>query len=283
MVAPEKSLVGYVERFLSLRDVSVAYATLLRTRCKHFVKWRKRAVRIADLNCDDVNAWLAALQTQSLHPETVDGYRRNLLAIWRDAYSEGFNNNPPLRIRKIKKPRRVIYAYSHAELQQLLHAARKLRGWHRNGNRRAVFWMALIHSAYSTGLRRGDLLLVFRDQIAANGTTTIIQHKTDIQVRVKFSAEALKWAMQLKCPNGLLLPWPYRKDALPPRFQALKKMAGVKRGTLKWIRRSAGSHAERDNPGDGPRLLGHSPEVFRASYEDQSITERKPPEPPPLP
>jgi hypothetical protein len=67
-----------------------------------------------------------------------------------------------------------------------------------------------------------------------------------------------------------------------PRFNKLRECAGVTRGSLKWIRRSAGSYAERDRPGDGPRLLGNTPAAFRQSYEAPAITQSNPIQPPPL-
>lgn len=283
MVAPERTLVGYVEKFLRERDVSRDYAEQIRKRCRHFVRWKRRSVRINELTHDDINAWLACLRERNLRPETIAGYRRNLLTIWRDAYNEGANDNPPLRVRQIKVPRRIIEAYTLAEINKLLVASSKLHGRHANGNRRADFWQAMIHAAYSTALRRGDLLLVFRHQIANNGVASIIQSKTGHQHTVRFSDEALYFANRLTCPNGLLLPWPYRKDALPPRFQALKRLAGVNRGTLKWIRRSSASYADREQPGNGTRILGHrSPQLFNQAYNDRSISGEKPPEPPKL-
>ncbi len=283
MVAPERTLVGYVEKFLRDRDVSRDYAEQIRKRCRSFVRWKGRSVRIEELKPDDVNEWLRWLRQKNLKPETIDGYRRNLLVVWRDAFNAGLNHHPPLRVRTVKIPRKVVQAYTHEEIKALLSAASKLRGKHRDGNRRSDFWQALIHAAYSTALRRSDLLIVFRHQIANSGVAHVIQAKTGVGHTVRFSSEALYYAHRLFCENGLLLPWPYRRDALPPRFQALKRLAGVTRGSLKWIRRSSASYAEREEPGAGSRILGHrSPQVFKAHYEDCGISGENPKQPPPL-
>lgn len=275
------TLLKHVERYLAGRDVSRDYAKMLRAHCRAFTEWYGCDAPIKELDCDAANAWLASMKDEH-SPYTVDTYRRNLLAVWRDAYMEGLNDNPPLRLRQIKKPRRVVEAYTLCELRQLLASAAKLKGRHRNGNRRSDFWCAMIHAAYSTGLRRGDLLLVFRRDIAHDGTLSLVQHKTGIQLRVRFSLQALKYIDRLKDANGLALPWPYRKDAIAPRFKKLRNMGGVVRGTLKWVRRAAGSYAEREQPGNGPKLLGNGPQVFRDSYEDRTITGEEPPSPPPL-
>lgn len=277
------TLMRYVEVFLAARDVCPAYAKLIRTRCRSLTRFSQRSIRVAELDSAIVNAWLADLQRQKLRPHTIDGHRRNLLVVWRAAIEDGLTDQQPIRIRKIKVPRLIIHAYTADELRRLLHAASQLKGRHRNGNRRAIFWQAMIHSAYSTALRLSDLLLVFRHQIGSDGSASIVQSKTGYIHRVRFSKQALHFAAQLSDANGLLLPWPYRKDAITPRFQAIKRLAGIERGSLKWIRRSAASYAERQQNGAGPRMLGHRGEdVFREYYCDSSIAESLPPMPPEL-
>jgi site-specific recombinase XerD len=272
----------YVEHFLASRDVSRDYASMLRAHCRKFVEWCGRDIHIDEVDCDTVNLWLTQLKESQLSPYTVDTYRRNLLAVWNDAYLSRVNDHSPLRVKRIKKPRRIVEAYTLSELRQLLVTAARLRGRHRNGNRRSDFWQAMIHAAYSSGLRRSDLLLVFRKDIAEDGTLAVVQHKTGIPLRVRFSQQALQFIARLYCPNGLALPWPYRKDALAPRFKAIRNRAGINRGTLKWIRRAAGSLAEKQHPGDGPRLLGNSPHVFWMHYADRAVTDVQPPTLPPL-
>jgi hypothetical protein len=277
------TLMLYVENFLNARDVTPAYAELIRTRCRAFARFLRKSVHVEDIEAANVNAWLTWLQTQKLRPATIAGYKRNLCVVWRDAFEAGANHNAPLRIKRVKVPQQIIRAYTHAEIRALLHAASKLKGRHRNGNRRADFWQALLHSAYSTALRRSDLLLVFRHQIQSDGSAVIVQSKTGFSHRVRFSPQAMYHASKLSDPNGLLLPWPYRRDALSPRFQILKKMAGIQHGSLKWLRRSAASYAEREETGAGAKLLGHrSGKVFKSSYEDSTISGQKPAEPPPL-
>lgn len=279
-----QTLMACVRDFLSARDVNKVYARNVLSRCASYAKFVGRSVHVGELNYNDANRWLTALQAKgTLTPATIDGYRRCLLAVWNDAYENGLTETPPLRVKKIKVPRVVIQAYTHAELRKLLHAAENLKGRHRNGNRRADFWQAMIHAAYSTALRRSDLLRVFKRDIDANGFASVIQGKTGHIVRVKFSPETLKFAGRLTDYNGLLLPWPYHIEQMVPRFDCLKRAAGVNRGSLKWIRRSAASYAERDQIGGGSRLLGHrSPEVFRESYNDATISGERPVEPPRL-
>lgn len=277
-------LLDYVEQFISARDLTSTYSAMLRAHSRHFVAWSGRNVGIDELDCDRVNAWLLELRSGTkLSPYTIDTYRRNLLAVWRAAYFDKLNLNAPLRVRAIKKPRQLVRAYKREEILKLLHTAGNLRGYHINGNRRRDFWRAIIHAAYSTGLRRSDLLLIFKHEVQPDGTLHLVQRKTGYSVCVSLSPDALKYAERLTDRNGLLLPWPYRHDALPPRFKKLRELAGLKQGSLKWLRRSAASYAEKENPGAGPRLLGHRGEqVFRQHYEDPTISRQNPFSPPPL-
>lgn len=277
------TLMRYVEDFLNARDVSNAYARLVRTRCRSLARFSRRSIKVSELDSTLVNEWLVRLSSDGFKPHTVDGYRRNILVVWRAAHEDGLAQNAPLRIRKVKVPRQLVSAYTMDEIRRLLAAAAQLKGRQRNGNRRADFWQALIHGAYSTALRSSDLLLCFRHQLNSDGVATIIQSKTGYVHRVRFSKQTLEFANRLNDQNGLLLPWPYRKDAIQPRFQVIKRLAGIKRGSLKWIRRSAASYAERDQFGAGARMLGHrGDEVFREFYCDNSIAGSKPPEPPTL-
>lgn len=274
------SLIDFAGSFLAERDVSHAYRVHLLLTCALLERWAGRRIYIDDLSCDLLNRWLVHLQGRGLSPYSVRTYRGNILALWNSAYLDRLNDEPPLRLRRIKKRARLVEAYTLEEIGKLLTATVRLRGTDRNGNRRSAFWRKLLLTAYSTGLRRGDLLVIFESAIAPDGTYRTIQRKTGKPITVRISTEAMK--IKLHCPNGLFLPWPNRLDALAWAFRRLRKMAGVTRGSLKWVRRSAGSHAERERPGDGPRLLGHSPDVFWASYGDRTIIGQQPVSPPPL-
>lgn len=276
-------LSDFVDRYLAERDVSAMYGEQLRVRCRMLQEFAGRALCVADLNCSLVNDWLSRAKDSGLSPYTVATYREHVLAVWNAAYQAELNDCPPLRLRRIKKPRLIVSAYTHSEILTLLLRASTLRGKMRNGNRRAHFWQAMIHASYSTGLRRGDLLRIFTRQIAGDGTAQIIQSKTNEPVLVRFSGDALRFAAKMQDRNGLLLPWPYRLDAMVLAFRRLRIAAGVNRGSLKWIRRAAGTYAEANRPGDGAKLLGHrSPIVFSRHYEDQSISRPAPVSPPPL-
>lgn len=79
------------------------------------------------------------------------------------------------------------------------------------------------------------------------------------------------------------LPWPHDYHVFGRHFGMLVKRAGVRPGTFKWLRRSAGSYAESMQPGAGTRLLGHrDANVFNGFYRDDQIVQQQPIEPPDL-
>lgn len=282
MICPNDGMTAYAARYLAARDISPDYVATVHARISRFVAWCGAEIRIGELTCEIANDWLAELAAAGMNPRTLWGHRAALLCVWREAYTAGDNDFPPLRLRKIKKPALIIHAYNHAELRVILSYAATLSGRHQDGNKRADFWQAAIHAGYSLGARRGDLLTLQRKQISPGGKIRFIQHKTGFPAGGVLSKEALQFIGRL-VSTGLALPWPYQPDCFSRTFKQLRKDAGVKRGTFKWVRRSAGSYAERQKAGDGQRLLGHRCEsVFRTHYEDTGITGERPISPPPL-
>jgi integrase len=273
----------YVERYLLTRDVTPNYASLLQSRVRRFLVWRGGDCLIASLDCDEVNRFLADLQTTKASRVTVDNYRRALLCIWRAAYMDRLTENPPLRIRSIRKPRRIVNAFTQDEIRRLKEVAGRLGGFFHNGVRRADFWVATIASAYSTGLRRGDLLSLRKEWIRADGTVTLTQSKTGYPVTVQICPEALGRIRRMPIEQAHALPWPHHVNAMPRQFRGIVKAAGVRPLQFRCLRASAGSYAEHQTPGNGPRMLGHrTAHVFHAHYEDVSITRPEAISPPPL-
>lgn len=282
MISLDNSFLSYVDRVLLSRDVTPAYAAKVRYCCRAYCRWLTCDPGIDGLDCIGVNEFLSHLQVIGKKPETVAGYRRALLVVWNEAYRDGANDCPPLRVRRIKTPRHNIQAYSHEKILTLLNYVAALKAFFPNGVRRSDFWEAAIRAAYSTGLRRGDLLKLKRSDIGQGGIARVLQNKTGYPVTVRVSAEALAAIDRMKV-SELALPWPYHENALSRQFRRLAVAAGVG-GQFRWLRRSSGSYAERDCPGNGRRMLGHqSDRIFRVHYEDHEITGQTPVDPPELP
>ena len=128
----------------------------------------------------------------------------------------------------------------------------------------------------STGLRR-----IESRRIDKSGKITFRQHKTGNVVTVRFSVKALKWIQRHQ--QHLVIPNPHTQKWFCEHFARLVARAGIREGTFKWLRRTAGSYADQARHGNGPKLLGHaSRRVFDQSYNVREITEREPVEPPKL-
>lgn len=275
-------LTSYTKELLDSRDVTPEYRKLVSNHIENFQFWMGALIDLADIASTDANAWIADLLESGRSPHTVDSYRRSLLTVWKEAYRERLIEESPLRLRSVRKPRRIVEAYTHAEIMKLLASAAILKGWHRDGPPAKDYWTAAILLAYYTGLRRGDLWTLKRSQLRGN-TIRIIQHKTGHPVPCSVPRPAMDAIEKLDGTGDLILPWPYAVDQFGRRFHKIRIAAGVKRGTFKWIRRSAGSYAEREQPGAGARLLGHkSDRTFQDWYNDTSISQVHPISPPPL-
>ncbi len=282
MIAFERGLISYTERYLLARAVSSDYAATLRARVARFCVWCGADVTIDSLSPDLVNEWIAELDQAGMNKWTLSGHRQNLLAVWNHAYLAGDNDNAPNRLRKVRKPRLIIEAYTQDELRLLIAAAAKLTGLHADDNKASDFWQAAIHTAYSCGARRGDVLRLDWKHVAPSGRLTFLQNKTQYTHTVQLSKEAMFFAHKLTT-TGRVLPWPYEKNWFGVTFKRLQKAAGVTRGSFRWIRRSAGSYAEREQPGAGSALLGHrDTRMFKRHYEDGSISGENPIQPPVL-
>lgn len=280
------SLLLRLERYLAAADVSDGYADQLRHRLNSLVCFMV-GLGIGEDELDPatitnaVNHWLQFLRGSGLGPHTVDGYRRAFLAVWNFAENPD-PQHPPLRLRRIKKPRTIPQAYTHEQIRLHLSEAAKMRGRHPDNNWRADWWQAVLEAAYSTGLRRGDLLRLKWGDVSPTGRATVIQHKTGYPVHVRLSEKAMEHAVKLHHTRGLAFPWPYHMNIFSVTFKMLATKSGTG-GSFKMYRKSAGSYAERDTAGAGSRLLGHRCEsVFRVHYDDPTISLAGEVTPPPL-
>lgn len=286
MITLNRGLTQRVERFIASHDLSEEYATMLRKRVASLVSFLElngHPDTIIDpvLVTELVNAWLLSLRDSIASPHTIDGYRRAFLAVWNFAENPD-TDHPPLRLRRIKKPLAVPEAFTHDDIKAHLHVADRLTGRHPDGNRRCDYWVGVLEAAYSTGLRRGDIIRVKFAQVGADGRATIHQHKTGFPVHVRFSPEAMTRSRRLTHTGGLMFPWPYGLNYFTLTFKAIAKAAETG-GTFRMYRRSAGSYAESTQRGNGARLLGHRNEsVFRAHYDDPTISRPNEVTPPPL-
>jgi site-specific recombinase XerD len=268
---PEKPspLLEAVEKYLLARPCSPQYARRLADQVRTFAKWvNGRAITSALLN-----EYLVLLEARNLAPETVRNYRTALLGVLK--FSGWI---PDSHIRTARVRQKAIDCFTLAEIRSLVEAAERLKGELPNGLSNAMFWSMAIHGGYSTGLRFSDMMGLPAASIADDGACRICQSKTGRLVVVRFSREAM--ALIRGHGREFAFPWPYSANEFRVRFGTLTVAAGVRQGCWKWLRRSAGSHAEMISPGRGHLLLGNTKDVFQGHYAAWSVIQPAPVEPP---
>jgi integrase len=265
-------------RYLATRDVSAVYAKRLAKRAAA-IESRTRRTRLADvLNEDCVNGFLRSLD---LAPHTVRCYRADLLTLWNFAGDMGLAEYPiARRIYRVKVPPPVIECYEIAEARALRDAAAKLVGCYPNGVSRSCYWAAAITLAWDSGIRRSDVWLFRRDHVRPDGTIRLVQHKTQKLHVAKLRASTIAALDAI----GLQKPceWMLHPSFFGRHFRKLAKLAGIYRGSFKFLRRSSGSFVELAQAGAGRRHLGQSSQRVFDTYYDAKLTNPNIPQPPEL-
>ena len=214
-----------IELYPTRRKVCEQYYGQLRSRVLCFIEHcGDDAIKPDDVTPARLQGFIDKLGKAGLAADTVRGYYRAAIAVKNFAKE--------LEIGKVYLPKpgqKITEGFTLDEIRLLLGAAAKSKGKLSNGVKHKHFWRAAIHSAFSTGLRAGDLLRVAADDIKENGSLDLIQHKTGKPVRVRFSGDALKWIKKHGQPEAM--PWPHTFTWFERCFDKLRDEAGVKRGT----------------------------------------------------
>ena len=108
------------------------------------------------------------------------------------------------------------------------------------------------------------------------------QHKANVPVAVQLRPETLQAiAAHVGGRTATELVWPLwgRREALYRAFRRLVASAGIRRGTFRWLRRTAATQVETISPGAGTALLGHA----SRSTTEQWYLDRSQLSQPPLP
>jgi integrase len=220
-------------------------------------------VELDRLTGDAVNRWLANLKELGRSPWTIKQRKISLLVLWRSAWEAGLA--PPVEpVRKLRPLHHDPQAWTLPEVHTLLEAAEK--------SVRSTFWCSLIRAGYDSGLRLGDLLALCVHHVAP--LCTIVQRKTGSAVAIQFRPETLQ-AIQAHVgdrDDGDAV-WPLwgRREALYRGFRRLVAASGIRKGTFRWLRRTAATQTERISPGSATALLGHAARsTTEAWYIDRS-------------
>lgn len=253
--------------YLGIRSVSKDNITLFHRTITLLEEFLGHRATVTDLVDDRISGFIAHLEG-TFKPNTIAGHRTRILGLWRLAYRRRLVERGPEEVRKAPIPEPHPKAWSMDEMRRLVAACDRME----EGR---VYFKALILAAYETGLRRGDLMRLHRDDIGADGVVSIRQHKTGRVITRKIRPETA--AIMLSLPGACPLEIFWGSKKYTRLWQELRKLAGVdSEGGLHQLRRTGASHVARTRGTDAARqFLGHrSPEMI-AHYLDPRITQRE--------
>lgn len=280
------TLIEYAGFYVRLMDSSSGYYDQFRFAISRFEQWRGRTVYIDELTEQSINEYLAHTKEQ-LSGNTRISRRNMLVRLWRHALTNPalLQKPPPLnrdligKVRRVKTPPR---GWPIESVQQLMATAENLRGLYKRRISKRLYWRAYVMAAWSSGLRRCDMMSLRVDDIPRNGRIVIVQEKTGIHVVGEFNAQAMTAIRELcaQHKSELVFPLWCRLSTWRKIAKRLIQRAGIGL-SIGRLRHSSGTAVENIYPGKGPQFLGNTPKVFYEHYYDRRLCQEIP-KPPPL-
>ena len=221
----------------------------------------------SDLTPDKIDAYLDDASAH-LAASTVHNHRRMLGTLMRFAASEGYVDKSilrPLRRVKVNLPNPV--AIDHQGIAQWVAAARRMPG----GGKKvayAVLLPAWILTAYSTGLRLGDLLSIRHDQIRGHRLLLAI-HKTGEPHVAWLDDHALQAISHLPRIGPRIFGDLTNRDRMLHAMRKLVKHSQIT-GTTKFLRRSGATYATAAGK-DASLHLAHRDPSMKRRYIDRLL------------
>lgn len=272
----QTSLWDYAARYVRHVDGSIGYLTQLRWAIRSLERFAERQLYVCDLNEDLLNDYLLAAKDK-LSGQTRLSRRNALLRLWKEAARDPrLEHRPPFPNRdlvdRVKRRHRLPEAWSIDDVRKLFAAADRLRGYYDGWLSKRLYWRAYILSAWSTGLRRCDLVEIGSAEITASGRVGILQRKSGRAVFGQLSVEAQTAVAELVAhhKNGKVFPVWSTVQTWRRIAKRLVRRAGLRLSIGK-LRASAGTDVELFRPGYGPQFLGNTPEVFYERYFDRRL------------
>lgn len=276
----------YLEQYSLEHDIRAESATQLRYSLATFEKFLGHKPIATDLTDNVVNRFILWLASAGYANETARTRRRGLLTLWRAAAQDSIAA-PPRKVRRLAPRHSVPRAWTPEQVAAILAECYKLPGTFRKHRhiQRAKFAAAICMVCYETGFRRGDVLRIHRHQIQPCGLIVLVQSKTGQPHLARIRPETIALIDDMGTAGrphvfgGVVTPrW------LGKLVDRICKAAGIDEGSVKWLRRSGATHAEKENPGAGYRYLGHTtPRVAWQSYLDPLQLKNDAIQPPELP
>lgn len=248
------------QRYLAEREVHPLYVRGLTAL----------AGKLTEFSAQAINSHLR-MRRESVGPVTVANERRMALTLWRWAWEEGLVDSAPRGVQRAKAPLQPVKAWSISECRALVKGAEKFFGKRlRNGADLGVFLQCWVMLGYETGARYGDIFAWTRQNLSGCAIGWVTS-KTGVVCTRVLSDRALELAQQMldASPDDRILGWVCcRRQS----FKLMRKLisSSLSEGSGKWLRRSAATHLEMQEPGKAQWFLAHkSPGMASRHYLDQ--------------
>lgn len=211
-------------------------------------------------------------------PATVAKHRTHLLGLADYAFRKRLIPEAPV-VRPLRVPKRLPRGFTAEEVARLIRACTRRQGLIVGISAKA-WWSSLIHAAWCTAGRRGELMaLRWRDVDTVRGEVvfradTRKGHTRDI---VRTLDRTLADALEARRgrPEELVWPWDRHPASLYGSMRILCDMAGVPQLRLHAIRKASASYVAAAG-GDAVAHLDHSdPAITRDHYLDDRIVGRR--------
>jgi integrase len=256
--------------YATVRGLSARSAYQVRRTIAVLDEWLGRAATVEDLDDVLVSRWLEEIG-EKYGDWTLNGHRTRLLCLWRFASRRRLVEGPG-EVRRCPAPAPMPEAWTVDEVSRLVAATGQLPGV------AGPWFHALILAGYESGLRRGDLFAVRREQIQADGIL-LRQHKTGQPHLAPLRPETVELVMSLPGECPLACPWGPKHYG--KMWAKLRRLADVPDGCCQRLRRTGATWiAATEGMDAASRWLGHqSPEMVR-HYVDLRYVGRRPSLPP---
>lgn len=266
----------FVRDYELSRDLRPETVRQMRICAALLERWHGSPVPLVDLTERLLSEFLLDYQRQGRSPATVRAKRTQLLALWRAASDEELCRAPTRRVRRVAVPYTPPTAWTIDEVRKLVEACDSLKRWHPCGIRRSEWWSLAVRVAWDTGLRWEDQVRRLRvDQITGDGHIAMPQSKTGRVVVCRLSASTLAHLREstARQTRTLATPWTASHETFSAQFRRVVKLAGIRTGTWKWLRRGSATDCELQRPGSGAVHLGHTPgsRIAERHYLDPAI------------
>lgn len=258
MISQALSVQKYVRTYCLERDLRQGSIEQINIAVRLLDRFTERETLLAELDDTLFNEWLVWLGAGGRKPDTVAGYRRSVLCLWRSAFDARLVDTEPRRVRKIRRAVTAPMAWCADEVRLILKVSGMIPGRCASGIPWKLWWPAYIRTAWDSALRRGDLLAITPDAIDSTGLLVVSQGKTGWPLVCRLRESTLA-AIYATAPStrSRLFPWDYGDRYFSAVFSRIVAAAGVRPGTSKWLRRGSATAVEAMSPGAATRHLGH--------------------------